>query len=375
MADEKELSNDVLESAKVNKGMTWNKISIKKSDGEIQEVQTPIIISASRSTDIPAFYSNWLINRIKEGYVKWKNPFNSVPLYVSFEKARLFVFWSKNHKPLLKHLDFLDERGYNYYFQFTLNDYVAEKLEPNVPTVQSRIETFIKLSEQVGKQKVIWRFDPLILTETIGVDELLRKVEDIGNQLNDYTDKLIFSFADISLYNKVQNNLRKNAIPYQEFKEHTMKEFAAGLQKLNEMWHFELATCAEKIPLEKYGIIHNKCVDDDLIIKLFPYDKVLMNFLGVKITPPDMFSPNRAIEKKRNNKDSGQRQFCGCIISKDIGEYNTCPHLCEYCYANASKEIALKNWQLHIRNPNSETIKGNKKITAKKEAVMNKINY
>jgi DNA repair photolyase len=349
--------------------MNWNKTQIKKSNGETVEAQAPVIVSASRSTDIPAFYSDWLINRIKEGYVKWKNPFNGVPLYVSFEKARLFVFWSKNHKPLLKHLDFLDDKGYNYYFQFTLNDYDVEKLEPNVPNVQSRIETFIKLAERVGKEKVIWRFDPLILTDKIGVEELLKKTENIGNQLKGYTEKLVFSFADIKLYNKVQNNLRKNSIPYQEFNERTMDEFAAELQQLNKNWNFELATCAEKIPLEKYGITHNKCIDDDLMIKLFPNDKILMDFLGVKIkiTEPtfdfdnnssDTNLPKTTFEKTKNNNDKGQRQFCGCIMSKDIGEYNTCPHLCEYCYANTSKEIALKNWQLHKQNPNSETIKG-----------------
>jgi hypothetical protein len=137
-----------------------------------------------------------------------------------------------------------------------------------------------------------------------------------------------------------------------------MNEFATGLQQLNKNWNFELATCAEQIPLEKYGIAHNKCIDDDLMIKLFPNDEILMDFLGVKIMPPDMFNLNGNIEKKRKNKDSGQRQFCGCIMSKDIGEYNTCPHLCEYCYANTSKEIALRNWQLHKQKPNSETIKG-----------------
>jgi DNA repair photolyase len=346
--------------------MNWNKIQKEKSNGETDDAQAPENISASRSTDIPAFYSDWLINRIKEGYVKWKNPFNGVPLYVSFEKVRLFVFWSKNYRPMLKHINFLDDNGYNYYFQFTLNDYDAEKLEPNVPNVQARIETFQKLSERVGKEKVIWRFDPLILTEKTGIEELLKKTENVGNQLKDYTDKLVFSFADIKLYNKVQNNLRKNSIPYQEFNERTMNEFAAGLKCLNENWQFELATCAEKIVHKtegenweiKYSIKPNKCVDDDLMIKLFSNDKILMDFLGVKITPPDMFNLNGDVEKKRNNKDSGQRQFCGCIMSKDIGEYNTCPHLCEYCYANTSKEIALKNWQLHKHNPNSETIKG-----------------
>lgn len=137
-----------------------------------------------------------------------------------------------------------------------------------------------------------------------------------------------------------------------------MNEYAIGLQQLNKSWNFEIGTCAEKIPLEKYGIVHNKCVDDDLIIKLFPQDKILMDFLGVKITPPDMFNSEFGIEKTKNNKDTGQREFCGCINSKDIGEYNTCPHLCEYCYANASKELALSNWKKHKLDPNNEMIKG-----------------
>jgi len=337
--------------------MNWNKTKIETKSGETVEAQAPIIISASRSTDIPAFYSDWFIDRLKKGYVKWKNPFNGVPLYVSFQDTRLIVFWSKDYKPILKHLDYLNEKGIHYYFQFTLNDYDTEKLEPNVPNIQSRIETFIELSEKVGKEKVIWRFDPLVLTNKIGFNELLRKVENVGNQLKNYTDKLVFSFADIKIYKKVQNNLRSNSIFYQEFNERTMNEFATGLQHLNKNWNFELATCAEQIPLEKYGIIHNKCVDDDLMIKLFSCDKVLMDFLGVKITPPDMFNPNGRIEKMQNNKDKGQRQYCGCIVSKDIGEYNTCPHLCEYCYANTSKNIALTNWNLHKQNPNNETIK------------------
>lgn len=337
--------------------MNWNKIQIHTESGALVEAQAPVIISASRSTDIPAFYADWFINRLQKGYVKWKNPFNGVPLYVSFEKARLFIFWSKNHKPMLKYLNFLDEKGYNYYFQFTLNDYDAEKLEPSVPNVQARIDTFIELAERVGKDKVIWRFDPLILTEKIRVDELLKKVENIGNQLKNHTSKLVFSFADIKIYKKVQNNLRNNSILYYEFNEMTMNEFAEGLQGLNENWHFQLATCAEQIPLEKYGITHNKCVDDDLMIKLFSHDKALMDFLGVKITLPDMFNPNGSIEKKRSNKDKGQRQFCNCIVSKDIGEYNTCPHLCEYCYANANKDVAIKNWNLHKQHPNNETIK------------------
>ena len=337
--------------------MSWKKIKIKKSCGEWVEAQAPVIISASRSTDIPAFYSDWFINRLKEGYVKWKNTFNGVYSYVSFAETRLIVFWTKNAEPIIDNLNYLDDKHLNYYFQFTLNDYDAEKLEPRVPCVKKRIETFQNLSERIGKKKVIWRFYPLILTDKIGVDELLRKVENTGNQLQGYTEKLVFSFADIKIYRKVQHNLRSNCIAYQEFNERTMNEFSAGLQKLNENWRFELATCAEQIPLERFDIKHNKCVDEDLIIDLFHDDKCLMDFLGVKVSPTNIFTSNLTFAKTKDNKDKGQRELCGCIVSKNIGDYDTCPHLCEYCYANTNKNVVLTNWNLHKENPNNETIK------------------
>ncbi len=339
--------------------MNWEKTFITIASGERVEAQAPVIISASRSTDIPAFYADWFVERLKANYLRWTNPFNQAPLYVTFANARLVVFWSKNPKPVIAHLDFIREKIPNCYFQFTLNDYVAEKLEPNVPDVESRIDTFIELSEKIGKEKVIWRFDPLILTDKIGVDELLRKLEHIGSQLKQHTSKLVFSFADIQVYRKVQNNLKRSEVIYQDFDQKTMTEFAQGLHELNKSWKLEIGTCAEKIPLEKYGITHNKCIDDELMIKLFPNDKKLMDFLGVKITPPDMFNPQSRIERKRNMKDKGQRQLCGCVFSKDIGAYNTCAHLCEYCYANASKALAIRNWHHHLENKAGETITGN----------------
>lgn len=338
---------------------SWDKIKIVTENKEGVEAQAPIIISASRATDIPAFYSDWFIHRLKSGYIKWINPFNGMPLYVSFNKARLFVFWSKNPKSLLKHIFHLNEQNYNYYFQYTLNDY-DKTIERNVPSLESRIETFIELSEKIGKEKVIWRFDPLILTNEIGIEELLRKLETIGNQLKEYTNKLVFSFADIKLYKKVQNNLRKATINYTEFNERTSYEIASGLQELNKTWKFkEIGTCAEQLDLKKFGIIHNKCIDDDLMIKLFSKDKILMDFLGYKpiSEKTSLFAQEPLIEYKNNTlKDKGQREFCGCIMSKDIGQYNTCPHLCEYCYANTSKEIALQNYKSHKENPLSETI-------------------
>lgn len=333
--------------------MSWEKSKIITDKGNEVLAQTPIIISASRSTDIPAFYSDWFFERLKKGYVKWLNPFNRVPLFVSFEKARLFVFWSKNPKPIFKHLKYLDDRELNYYFQFTLNDYDKENFEERVPSLESRIETFIKLSEIIGKEKVIWRFDPYILTKEIGVDELLKKTENIGNKLKNYTNKMVFSFADIGIYSKVKKNLERGNINFQEFDKKTMNELASGLNELNKKWKFKIGTCTEKIDLDEYGILHNKCIDDDLIIELFNKDKELMDFLGVKIQT-NLFKEI----KTKNLKDKGQRTACGCIMSKDIGQYNTCPFGCVYCYANDSKEIALKNFRLNKANTIGETIIG-----------------
>lgn len=341
--------------------MAKDKIKITLESGELADAQAPVIVSASRSTDIPAFYADWFLHRLKAGYSAWTNPFNGVKSYVAYDNTRLIVFWSKNPKPLLAEggcLDYLNEQGINTYIQFTLNDYVAERLERGVPDLQERIDTFKRLVDRLGFGKVIWRFDPMILTDTIGIDELLSKAQNIGDQLRGYTEKMVFSYADIRTYRKVQVNLTKNNINFREFEEEDMQAIARGLSVLNGSWGYTLATCGEKVDLEPYGIVHNKCIDDDLMIKYFSEDQKLMDFLGVEIVKGDLFNPEVTIIKKKNNKDKGQRAFCGCIVSKDIGEYNTCPHLCEYCYANTSKETAVRNWQQHKLNPFAETIIG-----------------
>ena len=173
------------------------------------EAIAPVIISASRSTDIPAFYSKWFFNRLNKGYCAWYNPFNRQKTYVSFRRCKVVVFWTKNPAPIIPYLHELDERGIHYYFQITLNDYVTEKFEPNVPSVEKRVETFKKLSDLIGRKRVIWRFDPLIITPSITPRILLSRIWTIGNRLMDYTDKLVFSFVDVKAYRKVQNNLVK----------------------------------------------------------------------------------------------------------------------------------------------------------------------
>src|SRR5690606_11534396 len=189
----------------------------------------------------------------------------------------------------------LDEHIKNYYFQLTLYDYDEEGLEGKVPRLESRIQTFIELSERIGKERVIWRFDPMMLTNIIGVPELLERVKNIGDSLKNHTRKLVYSYADISIYRKVENNLRREGVKYIEFNQDKMHQIAAGLQELNKDWGFEIATCAEKIPLEQYGIKHNKCVDDDLMVELFGDDAELMEFLGIKIEEPTLFNSESRI--------------------------------------------------------------------------------
>ena len=346
-------------------------------NGEIAKATFPIVISASRSTDIPAFYVDWFFERLKKGYSAWTNPFNGKKSYVAYKDTRFVVFWSKNPRPLLSHIDYLKERGIGCYVQYTLNNYEEEKLEQGVPPLAERIETFKLLVAKLGMGAVVWRFDPLILTDNIDMDKLLQKIEYIGNQLRGYTEKLVFSFADIVSYRKVKANLERSHINYTDWTNEQMIEFAKKLVHLNKSkgWNYILATCGETTDLD--GVEHNHCVDDRLMVRFGYKSKKLMTFLGAEIIDtkqqPDLFADIEPLEIpanailldnsryaviNRNNKDKGQRMACGCMKSKDIGEYNTCPHLCEYCYANASKDSAIENWKCHKANPWSETITG-----------------
>lgn len=349
-----------------------DKLSIKIQSGEHVEASAPVILSASRSTDIPAFYAQWFINRLRAGYCVWYNPFNQKPTYVSFQNCRVVVFWTKNPRPLIPLLHELDERGIHYYFQFTLNDYDHEGFEPNVPSVAQRVQSFRELSDCIGKERVIWRFDPLIVTPQLSPRDLLVKVWNLGNQLKGLTDKLVFSFIDINGYRKVQSNLvketnqfSKESIEQAEFTQAQMNEIAEGLAKcrdrwMQEGWPIELATCGEQIDLEKYGIAHNRCIDGELMKRLWPDDKDLLYYLNYGELPDknslfgmDFSRPPLSPEKM---KDKGQRKLCGCMMSKDIGMYNTCSHFCVYCYANTSKESVQKNKVKH--HPDSESIIG-----------------
>jgi len=317
----------------LQKKMSGHKqIDMITPSGERVKALAPMIVSASRATDIPAFYADRFFFELENGYTTWRNPYNGRYSYISFSQTQFIVFWSKNPAPLLPFLNRLKERGIAYYIQYTLNDYEPDNLEPNVPELQYRIDTFRKLVDVGGYGSVIWRFDPLILTDKIDVDDLLEKIRRVGLLLNGYTEKLVFSFADISGYKKVGYNLRKAGINYREWTEMDMKLFARQLRKLNDnVLHLQLTTCAENIDLSDYDIAHNRCIDPDLISRLSSDNLALQMWL---------FGAT---------KDKGQRKACGCILAKDIGAYNTCPHGCIYCYANSNPSTPVN------KNPSGKT--------------------
>lgn len=257
-------------------------------------MSSPYIISASRREDIPG-HSNrvkWFLERLQEGKFSLQGFYQNYD--VTIEKLKLIVFWTKNPQPLLEHLDKIP---YKYYFQFSLNHYPEYEL--NLPLLDKRIQTFKDLSNKIGKEKVIWRFDPIIVNQYITKEILLKRIKYIGDQLYPYTEKLVFSFIDP--YKKLGNL-------FTEIDTDTKIEIAEELVKFNQNWNLKLATCAEGIELK--GIEHSKCIDPELIRKICGEQKWISE-----------------------TKDKNQRLDCGCVNSSDIGSFKTCIHKCLYCYA------------------------------------------
>ena len=363
--------------------MPAEKVEIVTDNGTKAKAIAPVIVSASRSTDIPAYFPKWFITRFNggRGYVKWSNPFNQKPVYVSFEKTKVIVFWSKNPKPLIPYLPQLDAAGVHYYFQFTLNDYQKENLEPNVPSVESRIQTFKTISSLLGPERVIWRFDPVLFTKTLTPRELATRIFMISKELKGCTHRLVFSFIDIKAYKKVQRNLLKYSehfaaqydsasICEAEPSAKQVEEFAGCLSKIRAYWmergwNLEICVCGEKADLSHHGILPSKCIDAELVLTAFGKDPELVDYLtqtpiqtSSDVDQLDLFSASSEGSKRiiRLKKDPGQRKECGCVESKDIGMYNTCLHGCVYCYANTSPELALKNFERRKNHPLAESI-------------------
>lgn len=293
----------------------------------------PTVISASRATDIPAFFGEWFMKKLEIGYVKRVNPFSGKPYYISLKHAAAFVFWSKNPEPFLT---FLNRFQKDFYFQFTLNNYDNTSLEPNVPPLKKRIDTFRRLADIYGSDRILWRFDPIMLLPEMPVDSVISRIDRVAEMLHGYTNRMTISFLTLKSYTAAKKRLAtqypgiaKNpnkAIPTGEAR----KKILDYLQALQDRWQktdntFSIQSCGMPDDFSDYGIKPSRCIDDDLLAQLFPQNKQLMGFLGTK----DMFG-----NQTRLPDDKGQRKHCHCIPSKDIGAYNTCKHGCLYCYAN-----------------------------------------
>jgi len=284
-----------------------------------------LILSVSRRTDIPAFYTDWFINRVKAGFVYVRNPMN----YHQVSKVALTpdvidctVFWTKNPVPMLGKLGLISD--YNYYFLVTVNAY-DKKIERHVPETDVVINAFQNLSEKIGKLKTVWRYDPIFYTEDIDLSYHIRNFAKIASQLKGYTGRCIISFADV--YRKTKRNMPS----LKPLTEDMMLEMGARLSEIADSYGIEIMACSEKADLSPVGIKHAKCIDDSLISAI----------IGRKISV---------------GKDKNQRDECRCAASIDIGAYNTCKHGCLYCYANYSDSLVKRNTLKH--DPDSPFLTG-----------------
>ena len=296
-----------------------------------------MIISASRRTDIPAFYSKWFMNRIRAGYCLVPNPLNMkqvsrVSLHPSDVEA--IVFWSKNPAPLLPYLSELDKLGLHYYFQFSLNDY-PRALEPNIPSLNDRIETFKNLSRLVGPLRVVWRYDPIIISNITPFDFHRERFTWIAEELKSITHRVMVSIVDF--YQKTERRLSQLEKEEGFSFDRDVLSSAGTIGLLKDLAdiagknNIEIFTCAEESDYSQIGVPPGRCIDDRLLTKIWS--------LNLKY-----------------KKDPYQRGSCLCMVSKDIGINDTCIHGCPYCYSTTNYAVAERRFNEH--NPDSPILWG-----------------
>jgi len=278
-----------------------------------------MIVSASRRTDIPTYYSEWLLNRLREEYVLVRNPMNIHQIgKISLSPTVVdgLVLWTKNPIPMLNRLSELEK--YNFYFQFTLNAY-GKDVEPNVPSKKDEIvPAFIKLSKAIGRERVIWRYDPIFLNEYYTMEYHCKYFKKLASMLSTYTEKCTVSFLDL------YRNTTRNVQPLQIEQETPQQqlEILGAFSDIAHHYGIYIDTCAEKIDSSSINVPHACCIDKERLERLGHC-------------------------KLHVEKDKNQRLECGCVASIDIGAYNTCKNGCLYCYANFNNNIVKKNSEQH----------------------------
>ena len=270
-----------------------------------------MIISVSRRTDIPSYYSEWFFNRIKAGYVYVRNPMNPhriSEVSLSPDVVDGIVFWTKNPAPMLDRLDEL--KDYPYYFQFTLTPYESD-VEQKVPSKNEVIiPAFQKLSSAIGRERVVWRYDPILLSEKYTLQYHIKQFQVLCHKLSDYTEKCTVSFID--LYKSIQRRMLSLGIS--ALSHDQIEELMGQFSEIARACGIYIDACAEEIDLSEFGIGHASCIDAHRLERIGNY--------------------RLDIERDRN-----QRPACSCAASIDIGAYNTCRNGCVYCYANFNQTL------------------------------------
>ena len=269
-------------------------------------------------TDIPAFYSEWFLNRIKEGYVLVRNPYNEhqITRYsLSPDVVDLIAFCTKNPAPMLAHMEQL--AAYGQYWFVTITPY-GKDIEPNVPSKEKVIEDFQRLSEIVGVDSVGWRYDPIFVDQDHSVEWHIRNFEKMAKNLSGYTKTCVISFIDI--YKKVERNFPQARRVSRENRNILGREMI----EIAKEYHITIRPCAEGNALEKYGADCSGCMT------IHTFEQAL--------------HANLDIPKQKINQRNGQ---CACLLGMDIGAYDTCGHFCKYCYANTNKNLVRENMKKH----------------------------
>ena len=292
-----------------------------------------MIVNVGGRTDIVNYYSKWLLNRIKEGYAYSRNPLftnNVSKINLEPENIDCLIFCSKNYEPILKYIKEINEK-YRIICHYTITAY-GKDVEPNVPNIDNSINTLIKLSKIIGKEKVLWRYDPILLTNKYTIKKHIETFNYMAQKITPYVQRGIFSFVE--MYKKLEYNMPE-IIPFTIEDKLTI---AKEIGKIAKKYNLYIQTCGTDENYEKFGIHLSGCNTVEILEKA-----------------------NNV--KYKNLKPKEMRKGCHCIPSRDIGAYDTCLNGCKYCYANKRPEIAVKNYKLH--NENSPILLGNIKETDK----------
>jgi DNA repair photolyase len=283
-----------------------------------EEVETAMIISASRRTDLPALYGEWFMHRIRAGYCLVLNPFNARQVSrVSLEPrdVDVIVFWTRNPRPMFRHLSELDQRGYRYVFHYTLLGY-PRFIERGTPALESSMATFRELSERIGPHRITWRYDPIFLTSLTDDSFHRETFQKIAETLRGYTGRTVTSIME--RYRKLTRRLKElhsQGVHELEWPEQNWGPLLRDLSGIARHNGMSLSACAQERDLSPFGIEPGRCIDGLELSRIF----------GLPLD---------------SRRDPSQRPSCGCTVSRDIGAYDTCVFGCVYCYATASFDKA-----------------------------------